>query len=114
VADAIRRAASADDIVAHEGSLEYSAALPFYAGRRIVVVNGTRGDLDSASRRSEAHGWFLDDAGFRMIWHGDRRVFLVTRYAADASVIRRVADGRAVLLGRFGARALYSNRPAAP
>ena len=48
VAHAIVARADPGDVLAHEGSLEYSAALPFYTRRRIVVVNGARGDLDSA------------------------------------------------------------------
>jgi hypothetical protein len=50
----VARAASADVIVC-EGSLEYSPALPFYTGRRVLVVNGAVGyfSFGSAPARAE-------------------------------------------------------------
>jgi 4-amino-4-deoxy-L-arabinose transferase-like glycosyltransferase len=114
VAEAISARAGGDDVVAHEGSLEYSAALPFYTGRRIVVVNGVRGDLDFASRLPEAHGMFLDDAGLAHVWGGGRRVFLVTPRWRDRSVVDALPADRVHLLGRYGSRWLYSNLRNAP
>ena len=95
---------------AHEGSLEYSAALPFYTRRRIVVVNGARGDLDSASRLPEASGYFLDTAGFQGLWARDRRVFLVTQRPLAVSVATDLPKASVHLIGCFGSRCLYSNR----
>lgn len=114
VAGAIRAAARPADVIVHEGSLEYSAALPFYTERRIVVVNGARGDLDFASRLPEGRGMFLDDEGFRRLWAGEQRVFLVTQRPPDRSVVRTVNPAPVHPLGRFGSRWLYSNRPGAP
>ena len=110
VSQAIVARAGAGDVVAHEGSLEYSAALPFYTGRRVVVVNGTRGDLDLASRLPEAAGYFLDSAGLRGIWAGDRRVFVVTQRPFAASVVGELPTAAVHRLGCFGSRCLYSNR----
>jgi 4-amino-4-deoxy-L-arabinose transferase-like glycosyltransferase len=110
VAAAIARTAAAEDVIAHEGSLEYSAALPFYTGRRIVVVEGARGDLDIASRRQEARGWFLDAAGLAARWAGPERVFLVTQRPRERSVVAALPDASVHLVGRFGSRWLYSNR----
>jgi 4-amino-4-deoxy-L-arabinose transferase-like glycosyltransferase len=110
VAAAISSAAGAGDVVAHEGSLEYSAALPFYTGRRIVVVDGARGDLDIASRRPEARGWFLDGAGLAARWRGAERVFLVTQRPRERSVVAGLPRESVHLVGKFGSRWLYSNR----
>ena len=98
------------DVVAVEGSLEYSAALPFYTGRRIVVVNGERGDLDIASRRPDARGWFLDSAGLGRRWQEDARVFLVTQRPRAQSVVAGLPADSIHVLGRYGSRWLYSNR----
>jgi hypothetical protein len=114
VAEAIAAHAAADDVVAHEGSLEYSAALPFYTARRIVVVNGVRGDLDFASRLPEARGMFLDDAGLAQVWGGGRRVFLVTPRWRDRSAVDALPADRVHLIGRYGSRWLYSNLRNAP
>jgi len=110
VARAVAGMARADDLVVHEGSLEYSAALPFYAGRRVLVVNGERGDLESASRRPEARGWFLDTAGLVAQWQAGPRVFLVTQQPREQSVVVALPVGGVHLLGRFGSRLLYSNQ----
>jgi branched-subunit amino acid transport protein AzlD len=108
---AIVERARADDVIAHEGALEYSAALPFYTRRRVVVVNGARGDLEPASRFPEARGWFVDAPGLRRLWDGAGRVFLVTQRARERSVVGALPTGSVTVLGRFGSRWLYSNRP---
>jgi hypothetical protein len=95
-------------VIVHEGSLEYSAGLPFYTGRRIVVVNGTRGDLEFASRLPEARAWFVDSEGLAGLWGGTRRVFLVTQNPPSGSVV--VTLQPVVSLGIFGSRRLYSNK----
>jgi len=110
VSAAIGAVAGPGDVVAHEGSLEYSAALPFYTGRRVLVVNGVRGDLEISSRRPEAKGWFLDDAGFAARWRDAGRVFLVTQRPRERSVVAALPEGSVHLLGRYGSRWLYSNR----
>lgn len=114
VAQALGRWAGADDVIVHEGSLEYSAALPYYTGRRIVVVNGTRGDLELASRRPEARGFFLDTDGLRQLWGDRRRVFLVTQQPPGRGVVAALPAEAVYPLGGFGSRALYSNRPGGP
>jgi 4-amino-4-deoxy-L-arabinose transferase-like glycosyltransferase len=107
VAAAISARAQADDVVAQEGSLEYSAALPFYTGRRFVVVDGARGDLDIASRLPEAAGYFVDRDGLAALWAGPRRVLLVTQRPRARSVVGTLPSP--VMLGEFGSRSLYSN-----
>jgi 4-amino-4-deoxy-L-arabinose transferase-like glycosyltransferase len=110
VSAAVTAMARPHDVVAVEGSLEYSAALPFYTGRRFVVVNGQRGDLDIASRRPDARGWFLDTAGLAQRWQEGTRVFLVTQRPRDHSVVAALPAGSVHLVGRYGSRWLYSNR----
>ncbi|MEX2146663.1 MAG: glycosyltransferase family 39 protein [Candidatus Rokuibacteriota bacterium] len=97
-----------DSVIVHEGSLEYSAALPFYTGRRILVVNGARGDLDFASHLPEARGYFLDTGDLAALWREPRRVFLVTRHPPLRSVVRTLPS--VFQLGTFGSRWLYSNQ----
>jgi 4-amino-4-deoxy-L-arabinose transferase-like glycosyltransferase len=110
VSTAIVGFAAPADVIAHEGSLEYSAALPFYTGRRVVVVNGERGDLDIASRRPEASGWFLDTAGLAQRWQEGPRMFLVTQRPRAQSVVAALPSGTVHALGQYGSRWLYSNR----
>jgi 4-amino-4-deoxy-L-arabinose transferase-like glycosyltransferase len=110
VAAAIATRARADDVVAHEGPLEYSGALPLYLGRRVVVLDGRKGDLEFASRLPEAKGTFVDREGFVRLWQGERRVFLVTLRPPAASIISALPPGSVHDLGPYGLRHLFSNR----
>jgi hypothetical protein len=109
VAAAIAATATDPDVVAHEGPLEYSAALPFYTGRRIVVVNGARGDLEISSRRPEARGYFLDAAELRERWAGPARMFLVSQRGPAQSVVATLPPGAVKVRGPYGSRWLYAN-----
>lgn len=110
VSQALVARAGAEDLIVHEGSLEYSAALPFYTRRRIFVVNGVRGDLDFASRLPEGREWFLDTAGLGRVWDGPKRVFLVTQRPRERSVVAALPAGNVREIGKFGSRWLYSSR----
>jgi 4-amino-4-deoxy-L-arabinose transferase-like glycosyltransferase len=86
------------DIIVHEGSLEYSAGLPFYTQRQIHVLNGKRGDLDFGSRYPEARDLFLDNGKFAALWEGDSRVFLITRSQVRESVLKKMpGEKRAII-----------------
>jgi len=99
------------DVIVHEGSLEYSAGLPFYTQRRIQVLNGKRGDLDFGSHYPEARGLFLDDVEFRRLWKGPQRVFLVTRSLVRKSILERLPKEEIFLIGQYDSRRLYANKP---
>lgn len=108
ISTAITARAGADDAIVHEGALEYSAALPFYTGRRIIVVDGERGDLDIASRLPEGRGYFLDRHAVAALWAGTRRVFFVTQRPVGRSVVGTLPSP--VAIGIYGSRTLYSNQ----
>jgi 4-amino-4-deoxy-L-arabinose transferase-like glycosyltransferase len=111
VSMAITSEANQGDLVVHEGSLEYSGSLPFYTGRRIVVLNGKRGDLDFSSRLPEAHGWFLDTQDLVEIWADSKRVFLVTQMPFQKSALSSIRASSIHQIGQYGSRHLYSNQP---
>jgi hypothetical protein len=112
VSMAITSEANHGDLVVHEGSLEYSGSLPFYTGRRIVVLNGKRGDLDFSSRLPEARGWFLGTQDLADIWAGSERVFLVTQKPMEKSALSSIPASNIHQIGQYGSRSLYSNQPA--
>lgn len=107
---ALMARAQPDDLIVVEGPLELSAGLLFYTGRRIVVVNGTRGDQDFASRQPDAQGYFLDTPRFVDVWKLRPRVFLVTQQPPERSLTKALPPDSLRLLGKFGSRWLYSNR----
>lgn len=103
------RLAPADRIV-HEGLLEYGSGLPFYTERPILVLNGRRGILEFGSRFPEARPVFIDTEAFLEMWRGRGRIFLVTRFPPRHSAVRYLSRDELRVLGRFGAKWLYSNQ----
>ena len=110
VAETLVSRSEPNDLVVHEGPLEYSGGLPFYTGRRINILNGRRGDLDFGSRYSETRYLFLDNDKFVRAWEGDQRVFLVTRSEVQESVLEKLPSKTVFPVGRYGSRLLYTNR----
>jgi len=96
--------------IVHEGSLEYSAGLPFYIGREIYVLNGQRGDLDFGSRYPETRHLFLDYTGFVRLWRSGRPIFLVTRPMMGSGILAALPPEKLHLVGHYGPRWMYSNR----
>ncbi len=110
LARAIVARAGPDDAVVYEGDLEYAPSLPFYTGRRVLLVNGALGYFEFASRLPESRGVFLGPADLAALWNGPHRVFLVIREPGLDSVVHALPTEHVHALGRFGSRALFSNR----
>ncbi len=110
VADTLVSRSGPNDLIVHEGSLEYSGGLPFYTGRRINILNGKRGDLEFGFRFPETRYLFLDNDKFIRAWKGDQRVFLVTRSEVQESVLNKLVSKNLIPVGRYGSRLLYTNR----
>ncbi len=96
------------DVLVHEGALENSGALEWYAKRRPVIVDGRRSVLGFATTLDAAGAIFLEPPRLQHLWQGDRRVWLVTTRAPDRSIARTLPGARLVLAS--GGRWLYVNR----
>ena len=103
-----------DEMVVHDGELIDSGGLPFYSGRKIYVLeDGAKGDLAFGSRYPETDYLFLDQESFLNLWNGPRRMFLVYNSWSYPTRKRgsRHLPGEAYLVGQYGLRELYTNRP---
>ncbi|MCL2760792.1 MAG: glycosyltransferase family 39 protein [Desulfuromonadales bacterium] len=69
----VKELAGPDAIIASFG---YDQTLPFYSGRRIVVI-GDKNELEFGSEQGNHSGWFIDEPTFLQIWNSDKRVFAV-------------------------------------
>jgi hypothetical protein len=110
VSQAITARAGSGDLILYEGSLEYSPALPFYTGRRVLLVNGAVGYFEFASRLPEAQGVFLNTQGLIHVWESPTRVFMVTQRSRERSVVAALPPAHVHEIGQYGSRWLYSNR----
>jgi 4-amino-4-deoxy-L-arabinose transferase-like glycosyltransferase len=100
-----------DDVLIHERGVEKGGGLLFYTKRRVLVLNGRRGDLEFGSSLPGRDRGFIGTEEFRALWGGGGRVFLVTDLPAPRSAIGATAPGPAAPVASTGTRWLYANRP---
>src|SRR5206468_10737394 len=103
----VGRLMAPEDLLVHEGPLENSGALEWYAGRRPVIVDGRRSVLGFGAERPEARDLFWDEARLRDAWVSGRRVWVVSVRSPARSVVAGLPAAR--LLGVSGGRSLWMN-----
>jgi 4-amino-4-deoxy-L-arabinose transferase-like glycosyltransferase len=102
----VKELAASEDIVA---SFDYShQTLPFYAQRRIVVVEG-RDELEFGSKQGDQSAWFVDYPGFDEIWSGDKKVFLLLK-PAELEEFRKERTPPVNVLMQSRKKVLVTNR----
>jgi len=107
----VSRRAGPTDLVIHEGPIENSGALEFYAGRRPAILDGRVSVLGFGATFPEARDTFWDRAQLMEAWKRPRRVFLLTIRGPARSAVSELPPGEVHLLATGGGRWLYSNRP---
>ncbi|HYS43939.1 MAG TPA: phospholipid carrier-dependent glycosyltransferase, partial [Geobacteraceae bacterium] len=101
----VARTAGRDAVVASFG---YEQGLPFYAERRVVVVDD-RNELDFGSRQGDQSAWFIDLPRFRELWDGSTPVFALLKEAELAHLTGTV-KAPITVLGQNGRKMLITNR----
>jgi 4-amino-4-deoxy-L-arabinose transferase-like glycosyltransferase len=105
LAEAIAAELRPDDIVEIHGEYEAGSTLGFYLERQVRLLNGRSSDLWYGSFFPDAPPIFDDDASFRALWGGPRRVFLWTE-TDDLPMI----PGRSYVLAQSGGKEILTNR----
>ena len=100
------------DVLIHERGVEKAGGLLFYTRRRVLILNGRRGDLEFGSGLPGRGRCFIGTEEFRELWAGSGRAFLVTDLPAPRSAIGGMAPGASTLVASTGTRWLYANRAA--
>jgi hypothetical protein len=96
------------DVLVHEGPLENSGALEWYAGRRPMIVDGRRSVLGFGATLDGAGDALWPTERLRAAWESGRRVWLVTVRPAERSVTAELPGAR--LVAAAAGRRLYVNR----
>lgn len=86
----------------------YEQSLPFYTGKRVVVV-GDRGELDFGSRQGNQTAWFVDETDFMRLWQRERPVVVLLK-RADYERIAPQLVPEPLVLGYKGKKMLICNR----
>jgi 4-amino-4-deoxy-L-arabinose transferase-like glycosyltransferase len=101
----VARTAGSDAVVASFG---YEQGLPFYAERRVVVVDD-RNELDFGSRQGDQSDWFIDLPRFRELWDGTTPVFALLR-EAELARLKGTVMAPITVLGQNRRKMLITNR----
>jgi 4-amino-4-deoxy-L-arabinose transferase-like glycosyltransferase len=105
LADAIGQRLQAADVVEIHGEYEAGSTLGFYLRRQIRILDGRSSDLWYGSFFSDAPQIFDDDASFRQLWSGPRRIFLWTPLDQVPAL-----QGPAYAIAQSGGKEVLSNR----
>jgi 4-amino-4-deoxy-L-arabinose transferase-like glycosyltransferase len=105
LADAIGPRLQTGDIVEINGEYEAGSTLGFYLRRQVRVLNGRSSNLWYGSFFSDAPQIFDDDASFRQLWSGPRRIFLWTPKDQAPAL-----PGPAYMIAQSGGKEIVSNQ----
>jgi hypothetical protein len=104
----VRRYASPETVLAHEGPIENSGALELYAGRRPVLVDARRSVLGMGATFADSTRVFWTADELRDAWLSGRQILLVTSRDPRHSVVATLPRHRVKLLGMENGRWLYA------
>ncbi len=82
----------------------------FYANRRALLLNGRVNNLEYGSYAPGAPDVFLDDAGFRRLWLGPERCYLVANGPRVPRLEELVGKGSLHAVAASGGKFLFTNR----
>jgi len=104
LAQSMRPALQANDIVEINGEYESGSTLGFYLGRQVRILNGRSSNLWYGSFFPDAPPLFDDDSSFAIRWLGAKRIFLWT----DKPI---TLPGPIYVLAESGGKKIISNQP---
>jgi hypothetical protein len=105
----VRRYASPEAVLAHEGPIENSGALELYSGRRPVLVDARRSVLGMGATFADSARIFWTADELRDAWLSGRQILLVTPRDPRHSVVATLPRHRVKLLGMENGRWLYAS-----
>jgi 4-amino-4-deoxy-L-arabinose transferase-like glycosyltransferase len=106
LADAIGPRLHPVDVVEINGEYEAGSTLGFYLRRQVRILNGRSSDLWYGSLFPDAPRIFDDDASFRELWNGPKRIFLWTPKDHVP-----VLPAPAYAIAQSGGKEILSNQP---
>jgi 4-amino-4-deoxy-L-arabinose transferase-like glycosyltransferase len=106
LADAIAPRLHPSDVVEINGEYEAGSTLGFYLRCQVRILNGRSSDLWYGSLFPGAPGIFDDDASFRKLWNGPKRIFLWTPKDHVPAL-----SAPAYAIAQNGGKEILSNQP---
>jgi len=107
----VRRLATPETVLVHEGPIENSGALELYAGRHPILVDAQRSVLGIGATFPDSAPAFWTGAALREAWLSGASLLLVTPRDPRHSVIATLPADRVTLLRAENGRWLYASVP---
>jgi 4-amino-4-deoxy-L-arabinose transferase-like glycosyltransferase len=107
----VRRLATPETVLVHEGPIENSGALELYAGRRPILVDAQWSVLGIGATFPDSARVFWTAATLRDAWLSGKSLLLVTPRDPRHSVIATLPADRVLLLRAENGRWLYASVP---
>ena len=89
-------------------SFGYEQSLPFYTGRRVVVVGGM-GELQFGSRQGDQSAWFIEEPDFIRLWQEKPQVIVLLKKTDYERIADKLVPAAAIL-GQKGKKMLICNK----
>jgi hypothetical protein len=87
------------------------SSIPYYTGRRELLLNGRWNNLEYGSYAPGAPDVFINDAKFQQLWITSARYYLVTKIANIPRLEKLVGADRLHVVASGGGKLVYTNYP---
>jgi hypothetical protein len=112
LAEALLRAPKGQLVI--NGAYYAFSSVFFYSGRKALLWNGRRDNLEYGSYAPDSPPVFIDDRQFQSLWNSPDRYFVLSDGDGKDHIRQSVESGRLFLVAESGGKTLYSNLPVTP
>jgi 4-amino-4-deoxy-L-arabinose transferase-like glycosyltransferase len=112
LAEALLRAPKGELVI--NGAYYAFSSVFFYSGRKALLWNGRRDNLEYGSYAPGSPSVFIDDRQFQSLWNSPDRYFVLSDGEGKGRLQQSVESGRLFLVAESGGKTLYSNLPVTP
>jgi 4-amino-4-deoxy-L-arabinose transferase-like glycosyltransferase len=112
LAEALLRAPKGDLVI--NGAYYAFSSVFFYSGRKALLWNGRRDNLEYGSYAPGSPPVFIDDRQFQSLWNSPDRYFVLSDGDGKPHLQHSVESARLFLVAESGGKTLYSNLPISP
>jgi 4-amino-4-deoxy-L-arabinose transferase-like glycosyltransferase len=112
LAEALLRAPKGELVI--NGAYYAFSSVFFYSGRKALLWNGRRDNLEYGSYAPDSPPVFIDDRQFQSLWNSPDRYFVLSDGDGKPHLQHSVEGSRLFLVAESGGKTLYSNLPISP
>ncbi len=111
LAEELIETSTPEDMLFINGEYERGSTLNFYTGRPLFMLGGRTANLEYGSYLKGAPERFFDDASFRELWQGRRRVYIVSDDSLVTQLEKKLLPLAVFRIAESGGKVMLSNAP---